>query len=219
MSRNQGATPSRFTKLAYAYLQPGTTRSSLSSGKQSASLQRPSKSEEKVCVYSRLLRGAKLADLAQHTRFVCAIPGLLRRPRIRALLKKIRRWHESALCTSIMIGTKCRFAPSSDCIVHTLDPSSVVVFAQPVMYLQRWFCSSLCLSPATLDLQGYRCSQQGGGSQARSFKDQITGLFRPGPTSENQQPSSDSSRPQSNFFLELPVKDHRSVMIARWQCQ
>ena len=72
--------------------------------------------------------------------------------------------------------------------------------------------------PATLDLQGYRRSQQGGGSQARSFKDQITGLFRPGPTSENQQPSSDSSKPQSNF-LELPVKDHRSVMISWWQCQ
>ena len=87
------------------------------------------------------------------------------------------------------------------------------------IYLRRWLCSSLCLSPATLDLQGYRCSQQGGGSQARSFKDQITGLFRPGPTSENQQPSSDSSKPQSNFFLELPVKDHRSVMIAWWQCQ
>ena len=32
----------------------------------------------KVCVSSRLLRGAKNADLAQHRRFVCAIPGLLR---------------------------------------------------------------------------------------------------------------------------------------------
>ena len=89
---------------------------------------------------------------------------------------------------------------------------------------QSCFCGDgcalqCCLSPATLDLQGYRCSQQGGGSQARSFKDQITGLFRSGPTSENQQPSSDSSKPQSNFFLELPVKDHRSVMIAWWQCQ
>ena len=70
----------------------------------------------------------------------------------------------------------------------------------------------LLSSNTGLDLQGYRRSQQGGGSQARSFKDQITGLFRPGPTSENQQPSSDSSKPQSNFFLELPVKDHRSVM-------
>ena len=28
----------------------------------------------------------------------------------------------------IMLGTKCRFAPSSDCIAQTLDPSSVVVF-------------------------------------------------------------------------------------------
>ena len=124
-----------------------------------------------------------------------------------------------------MLGTKCRFAPSSDCIAQTLDPSSVVVFcsASHVTYLQRWFCTSVLFiidyCPATLDLQGYRRSQQGGGSQARSFKDQITGLFRPGPTSENQQPSSDSSKPQSNFFLELPVKDHRSVMIAWWQCQ
>ena len=81
------------------------------------------------------------------------------------------------------------------------------------------FALQCFLSRATLDLQGYRWSQQGGGSQARSFKDQITGLFRPGPTSENQQPSSDSLKPQSNFFLELPVKDHRSVMIAWWQCQ
>ena len=124
-----------------------------------------------------------------------------------------------------MLGTKCRFAPSSDCIAQTLDPSSAVVFcsASHVTYnIVFAFCTSvlfIVLSPATLDLQGYRCSQQGGRSQARSFKDQITGLFRPGPTSETQQPSSDSSKPQSNFFLELPVKDHRSVMIAWWQCQ
>ena len=100
--------------------------------------------------------------------------------------------------------------------VHGVIHTSIVC----VYEFRRGFCTSvLSLSPATLDLQGYRCSQQGGGSQARSFKDQITGLFRPGPTSENQQPSSDSSKPQSNFFLELPVKDHRSVMIAWWQCQ
>ena len=116
----------------------------------------------------------------------------------------------------VMIGAKCRFAPSSYCIAQTLDPSSVVVFCSASHVFAAMVC---CLSPATLDLQGYRCSQQGGGSQARSFKDQITGLFRPGPTSENQRPSSDSSKPQSNFFLELPVKDHRSVMIAWWQCQ
>ena len=29
---------------------------------------------------------------------------------------------------NIMLGTKFRFAPSSDCIAQTLDPSSVVVF-------------------------------------------------------------------------------------------
>ena len=29
---------------------------------------------------------------------------------------------------NIMLGTKCRFAPSSDCIAQTLDPSSAVVF-------------------------------------------------------------------------------------------
>ena len=133
------------------------TRSSLNSGKQSASLQRPSNSEEKVCVSSRLLRGAKFADLAQHTRSVCAIPGLLRGPRIRALRKKIRRWRESALCTSIMIGTKCGFAPSSGCIVQTLDPSSAVVFysASHVNYIhicgdgfalclqQHWTCRDI----------------------------------------------------------------------------
>ena len=57
-------------------------------------------------------------------------------PRIRALHKKIRRWHESALCASIMIGG---FAPSSDCIAQTLDPSSVVVFcsASHVTYTVR----------------------------------------------------------------------------------
>ena len=127
-----------------------------------------------------------------------------------------------------MLGTKCSFAPSSDCIAQTLDPSSAVVFcsASHVTYNIVFAAMVLHFSalhidycPATLDLQRYRRSQQGGGSQARSFKDQITGLFRPGPTSENQQPSSDSSKPQSNFFLELPVKDHRSVMIAWWQCQ
>ena len=89
-SRNQGATPSsRFTKLTYAYLRPGTTRSSLSSGKQSASLRRLNKSAEKACVH------AKYAGLARHMRFVCAIPGLLHG---RALRKKIRGWRKSALC-------------------------------------------------------------------------------------------------------------------------
>ena len=70
----------------------------------------------------------------------CSIEGLFVQSqdccalRIRALHKKIRRWHESALCASIMIGG---FAPSSDCIVQTLDPSSVVVFcsASHVTYM------------------------------------------------------------------------------------
>ena len=55
-------------------------------------------------------------------------------PRIRALHKKIRRWHESTLCASIMI---VGFAPSSDCIAQMLDPSSVVVFcsASHVTYI------------------------------------------------------------------------------------
>ena len=63
-----------------------------------ASLQRPNKGMEKACVHARLLRGAKHADLAQHTRFVCTIPGSLRRVRIQGLHKKIRGWRESALC-------------------------------------------------------------------------------------------------------------------------
>ena len=119
-------------------------------------------------------------------------------------------------CTSVLPATldlHCANLGSQLCSLLLLSQSC---FCGDGFALQ---CSSLCLSPATLDLQGYRHAQQGGGSQARSFKDQITGLFRPGPTSENQQPSSDSSKPQSNFFLELPVKDHRSVMIAWWQCQ
>ena len=33
-----------------------------------------------------------------------------------------------ALVCVVMIGTECGFAPSSDCIAQTLDPSSVVVF-------------------------------------------------------------------------------------------
>ena len=37
----------------------------------------------------------------------------------------------------VMIGAKCRFVPSSDCIAQTLDPSSVVVFAQPVINPRR----------------------------------------------------------------------------------
>ena len=44
----QGATPSFFTELAYAYLQPGAIRCCLSYGKQCASLRRPNKGVEKL---------------------------------------------------------------------------------------------------------------------------------------------------------------------------
>ena len=54
--------------------------------------------QTKACVYARLPRGAKLADLARHTRFVCAILGLSRRARIQGLRKKILGWCESTLC-------------------------------------------------------------------------------------------------------------------------
>ena len=125
-------------------------------------------------------------------------------------------------CTSVLslspatLDLHCANLGSQLCSCLLLSQSCYLYIHGNSFTLQ---CSSLYLSPATLDLQGYRHAQQGGGSQARSFKDQITGLFRPGPTSENQQPSSDSLKPKSNFFLELPVKDHRSVMIAWWQCQ
>ena len=87
----QGATPSFFTELAYAVL---ATRSCLSYGKQCASLQRPNKG---LCLREATAR-SELADLARHTRFVCAILGLSRKARIRGLRKKILGWCESALC-------------------------------------------------------------------------------------------------------------------------
>ena len=93
----QGATPSFFTELAYAYLQPGAI-SRCPTG-NSFSLRRPNKGVEKACVYARLPRGAKLADSTRHgMRFVCAILGLSLRARIRCLRKKILGWCESALC-------------------------------------------------------------------------------------------------------------------------
>ena len=85
VSRNQGATPPHFTKLAYTYLQPGTTRSSLSSGKLSVSLRRQTKGAEKGCAHARLLRGVKHADLHTYD----AIPGLVCGAKIRGLRKKI----------------------------------------------------------------------------------------------------------------------------------
>ena len=56
--------------------------------------------EDQTKVWRKLvsMRGAKLADPARHTRFVCAILGLSRRARIRGLRKKILGWCESALC-------------------------------------------------------------------------------------------------------------------------
>ena len=94
----QGATPSFFTELAYAYLQPGAIRRCPTGN--SFSLRRPNKGVEKACVYARLPRGAKLADSTRHgMRFVCAILGLSLRARIRCLRKKILGWCESALCT------------------------------------------------------------------------------------------------------------------------
>ena len=87
----QGATPSFFTELAYAVL---ATRSCLSYGKQCASLRRPNKG---LCLREATARSG-LADLARHTKFVCAILGLSRRARIQGLRKKILGWCESALC-------------------------------------------------------------------------------------------------------------------------
>ena len=56
--------------------------------------------EDQTKVWRKLvsMRGAKLADPARHTRFVCAIVGLSRRATIRGLRKKILGWCESALC-------------------------------------------------------------------------------------------------------------------------
>ena len=54
--------------------------------------------QTKACVYARLPRRAKLADSAEHMRFVCAILGLSRIARIRGLRKKILGWCKSALC-------------------------------------------------------------------------------------------------------------------------
>ena len=51
--------------LTHMYMEPGTTHSSLSSGKQST---RPNKGAEKACAYARL---AKNADLAQHRYKFC----------------------------------------------------------------------------------------------------------------------------------------------------
>ena len=59
-------------------------------GKQCVSLRRANKGVEKACVYVRLPRGAKLADSAQHTRFVCAILGLSLRAWIRGLRRMVR---------------------------------------------------------------------------------------------------------------------------------
>ena len=75
---NQGATPSRSrNSRKRIYLQPGAIRSCLSYGKQCASLRRPNKGAERN--YARLPRGAKLAGSTRHTRFVCAIPGIVAR--------------------------------------------------------------------------------------------------------------------------------------------
>ena len=56
--------------------------------------------EDQTKVWRKLvsMRGAKLAGLARHTRFVCTILGLSRRAMIRDLRKKILGWCESALC-------------------------------------------------------------------------------------------------------------------------
>ena len=56
--------------------------------------------EDQTKVWRKLvsMRGAKLADPARHTRFVCTILGLSRRVMIRNLRKKILGWCESALC-------------------------------------------------------------------------------------------------------------------------
>ena len=64
---------------------------------------RLSKGAKKACVYARLQRGAKLGDSARHTRFLRAIPGLLRGVRIRGLRKTMRGWCESTACTQHIV--------------------------------------------------------------------------------------------------------------------
>ena len=64
----------------------------------------PLASEDHIKVQKKLVsmrsyrEELKFADSTRHTRFVCAILGLLRGARIRSLRKKILGWCESALC-------------------------------------------------------------------------------------------------------------------------
>ena len=69
--------------------------------------------EEQTKVWRKLvsMRGAKLADPARHTRFVCAILGLSLKARIRGLCKEIPNPHFVPNYI-YLLGAKCGFALS-----------------------------------------------------------------------------------------------------------